>query len=61
MVCKQERPDDRISVAHHKVPGMENLFPEARTNIRYCNDDPTCATLAHDEELWHFTSLKERP
>jgi hypothetical protein len=53
MVCGAERPDAAISVAYRPVKGMEVMFPDgARTNVRYCNDNPECAAEAHAEGPW---------
>jgi hypothetical protein len=50
--CKDERPDDKISVAHRPVMGMEDYFPRAQWNLRYCNDRPECIEKAHGMEPW---------
>lgn len=53
MVCRDERPDARISVAYRPTPGMEDRFPDgARMNVRYCNDRPACAAVAHERGPW---------
>jgi hypothetical protein len=52
MVCGDERPDAAISVAHRPLRGLEDRFPDARVNVRYCNDRPTCAAAAHAEGPW---------
>lgn len=48
-ICKEERPDARISVLKHSrtLPGGIQ-FEE---NVRYCNDRPDCAAKAVD---FHF-------
>lgn len=52
MICWDERPDDKISVAHRKLRGFEDAFPRTRCNVRYCNDRPACDAAAHAEEPW---------
>ena len=39
-VCKEERPDDKISVHSRKTMRGGVEFQE---NVRYCNDRPECA------------------
>lgn len=52
MVCREERPDAQISVAHRQVRGMESRFPDTRWNVRYCNDRPHCAAVAQAPGVW---------
>jgi hypothetical protein len=52
MVCSDERPDALISVAHRPIPNLESMFPDARVNVRYCNDRPECAGVAHAPGPW---------
>lgn len=52
MVCGAERPDPAISVAYRPLRGMEDQFPGARWNVRYCNDRPACAAQAHAAGPW---------
>jgi hypothetical protein len=52
MVCRDERPDAAISVAHRPLRGLEHMFPGARVNVRYCNDRPQCAATAHEPGPW---------
>ena len=37
-VCKEERPDDKISVLTYPMKDL----PNAEINIKYCNDKPEC-------------------
>jgi hypothetical protein len=39
-VCKEERPDDRISV--YTTSKRTELGVEIKQNVRYCNDNPAC-------------------
>lgn len=39
-ICKEERPDDKISVL--SKPLLVNGQPCGEQNIRYCNDRPAC-------------------
>ena len=39
-ICKEERPDDKISV--RKNPIIVNGKQIGEQNVRYCNDDPDC-------------------
>jgi hypothetical protein len=57
MVCKDERPDAAISVVHRPVAGMEDMFPDARLNLRFCNDRPGCIETAH--QPGPFTPVQE--
>jgi hypothetical protein len=52
MLCKRERPDAAISVVHRPLTGLEDMFPDARMNLRYCNDDPDCIAEAHAPGPW---------
>ena len=52
MVCKKERPDAKIEVAYRPMRGLENLFPETRVNVRYCNDNLDCIATAHGPGPW---------
>ena len=53
MVCGDERPDPAISVAYRPMAGpLEQAFPQAKWNVRYCNDRPNCAATAHEEGPW---------
>lgn len=52
MVCKDERPDAAISVAHRPLAGLENAFPGTRLNLRYCNDRPACIAEALEPGPW---------
>jgi hypothetical protein len=60
MVCRDERPDRAISVAYRTVAGMEDQFPDARWNVRYCNDRPTCAATAHAPGPWQGGANRAR-
>ncbi len=51
-VCKRERPDDKIQVVHRPVRGMEDSFPDARFNMKYCIDNPNCIAEAHSPGPW---------
>jgi len=37
-ICKKERPDDKISVVSYTLKD----FPNAKANIKYCNDSMDC-------------------
>jgi hypothetical protein len=52
MVCKDERPDRFISVAHRHLRGMEGRFPETRVNVRFCNDRVECIEKATRTGVW---------
>ena len=52
MICGDERPDAAIDVKHRPIAGMENMFPDARLNLRYCNDRPDCIAEAHETGPW---------
>ena len=52
MVCGIERPDDKISVAHRPIPGMEDSFPGTRVNVKYCNDNQPCIDDATSDTPW---------
>jgi len=43
-VCKEERPDDKISVL--SKPLKINGQAVGTQNIRYCNDNPDCISKA---------------
>ena len=43
-ICKEERPDDKISV--FKKPLVINGMTMGEQNIRYCNDKPECLEVA---------------
>lgn len=51
-VCKSERPDDKIDVAYRPLRGMESMFPNARFNLKYCNDNYECIAEAHGPGPW---------
>lgn len=40
-VCKEERPDDKISVYSKDIPLFKGRV-QARQNVRYCNDRKQC-------------------
>lgn len=48
MICGDTRPDERISVEHRPVVGMEDAFPATRWNVRYCNDRSACVAAAKE-------------
>lgn len=52
MVCGEDRPDDKIAVAYRTIPGMEDLFPAGRFNVRYCTDRPPCVAVANEAGPW---------
>jgi len=37
-ICREERPDKRISVLSYPMKD----FPNATINTKYCNDNPKC-------------------
>ena len=43
-ICKEERPDERISVV--TKPLIINGKAVGQQNIRYCNDNPICIEKA---------------
>lgn len=52
MVCGLERPDRFIDVAYRPIKGIEDQFPEARWNVRFCNDNYECIAVAHGPGPW---------
>ncbi len=52
MVCRDERPDALIAVAHRPAPWFEDQFPETRMNVRYCTDRADCVTIANAAGTW---------
>jgi hypothetical protein len=52
MVCRRERPDRFIAVAHRPAPWFEDRFPACRVNVRYCNDRAMCAGIATAPGPW---------
>lgn len=46
MVCHDDRPDAKISVQHRPIPRAEDMFPETRVNVAYCNDRQACTNVA---------------
>lgn len=53
MVCKRERPDERIDITYRKLKGAEDQFPRSRVNVRHCNDNPDCVESAATADAWH--------
>jgi hypothetical protein len=54
MVCGEDRPDAQISVAYHRVAGLEQMFPDTRVNVRYCSDRPDCmGKAASSNSVWN--------
>ena len=51
-ICKEERPDDKIDVAYRPLRGLEDQFPDARFNLKYCNDKTDCKARAHGPGSW---------
>ena len=52
-ICKEERPDQFISVRQHDVSGRYELPAGVMMeNIRYCNDRPACVLAS--ETFTHF-------
>lgn len=49
-VCKDERPDDRISV--FKSTAMLEGGIQVQQNVRYCNDRPDCGAKAPDVDFF---------
>lgn len=50
-VCKDERPDDKISVY-----SITRTFPngiKVKTNVRYCNDRPECERGAPNVDFYN--------
>ncbi len=56
--CRQERPDDKISVYHHPW----NLGRhESHQNLTYCNDNPNCLKMVKTHDLFALREMaKER-
>lgn len=52
MVCGEERPDEKISVFPRPIKGMEQSFPDSRTNVRFCNDRLECLEWAAAPGPW---------
>lgn len=52
MVCGAERQDLEISVAYRPVVGLEDMFPAARWQVRYCNDRDECRAAATAPGTW---------
>lgn len=55
-VCGRERPNDAISVAKHI-----HIYPtgiEMSQHVRYCNDDPTCESMAKLHDLTGLALLR---
>lgn len=46
MICGEMRRAKDLDVVHRALPGMEDAFPHARSNISYCADRPACAEAA---------------
>ena len=51
-ICKQERPDAVIQVVHRPLRGMEDRFPDARFNLKFCTDNAECIAEAHSLGPW---------
>lgn len=51
-ICKEERPDAAISVAHRPLRGMEDMFPATRFNLKFCNDKAACIEQANKPGPW---------
>lgn len=56
-ICKQERPDNKISVFTRRVPmnGLGDVF--VTENIRHCNDNLECVDGA--KTYTHFNNIKK--
>jgi hypothetical protein len=52
-VCRQERPDDKISVM--KFPSEE--LEGAITHTKYCNDNPNCEEMARSYGLFELRKM----
>jgi len=44
-ICGDDRPDNKISVAQHKIN-------YGQRNVRYCNDNADCEAQAKDRNQW---------
>ncbi len=60
-ICKQERPDEFISVVVHDNSTDYDL-PEGawQSNVRYCNDNEDCAKKAADPDYPHHGQRKKK-
>lgn len=46
-ICKEERPDSKISVHTKPLRGTNGVLSRTISeNVRYCNDKPSCAREA---------------
>ena len=52
-ICKEERPDDKISVL--SKPLVLNGQVVGTQNIRYCNDKPECIAKAQTHDFFYST------
>lgn len=53
-ICKEERPDDKISVRRKPLIGANGVPSRTITeNVRYCNDNPDCA-----QESYTFSFIR---
>ncbi len=48
MVCGDERPDARVSVAHMRFAALE----DHQVRVRYCNDRSACRSVIGRTEVW---------
>jgi hypothetical protein len=60
MICGAERLDGKIDVAYRPIKGLENQFPQARMNVRYCNDNYDCIAQAHGPGPWPQEAPNDR-
>lgn len=51
-ICRKVRPDRFIDVAYRPITGMEEHFPKARFNLKFCNDSVECKAQAHGTGPW---------
>lgn len=61
MVCGRTRPDAAISVTHRRLAVMPDAFPDTRVNVRHCNDDPSCISLAAVASRWGAAPVADAP
>jgi hypothetical protein len=60
MVCGYERPDARISVYRRPMSRPDDVIPDVRVNVRYCNDRAGCIACATAKGRWTGQPNRDR-
>jgi len=60
MCCSRKRPDKYISVKKHVTERYEDGTPLCTINVKYCNDDRLCKSMAFNADWRNWRNIKRK-